>query len=1655
MVRTRRVGWTGPMALAALVACLAGVAARAEPAGVAVTESVLSVDAAGRVAVMKLTVRLTARGDRWQSATLTPAGVALRSAELTGGQGYLERDADGCVAHLRGPGEFKADLSAVLDVVQRGVEGVVRIPVVAGVSTLCRVTVPAADQSFKATPECPVEQSSGGDRSAATFYPAKGGWLTVAWMPRSEETPRAPVFETQESSALRLGPGVVRRSTVLTVTVQRGEVGEVTVEAPGGVDVLSIAAPQGAPALVGSWRLDGAAGARTAVVRLTRSVTDRVQLAIQSEQVFDGAAVAVRPLVVAGAARQTGRFAVAEDASAKVIESGSTGVVPGDAAGKARFFDFIKPSAELRLKTAAVPARVTSFAATHVRLQAGVVETTTTFDLRIENNSVDRLRVGLDEGMVVLEVLGDRIDRWSVSDNVIEARLARPVTGSYPLTVRCLQNLRRINGVLIPRLRSLDAERESGAIAVSAGVDVALQHYKSQKVTQVEPDRLPDWLRRVKPKLAYLYDQPDGMLAVQTNLAQPALRAEVYGVARVYDDLIREEHLFLCEVDRRPVFSLVLRLPEGLNVVSLAGDAVQDWELAGSGQVLTVALRRGVVGRTQMQLVAERRLGAQRSELAMGGVSLMAAEQTTGWFGVVTDANVDLRAVASRGLTPVDIRKAPQLLTAYRDLRLAFQWSAEDWSLRCASTPVEPRIEADVRTALLFSAGAVRVRSEVVWHIAKARVSRLTVTVPQEAVDLNVTGENIRSQEEAGRSCLLVLDDPIRGDYTAVVTYILLADRAGMIPFHPPGLPEAERVRGAVGAYVRDSQIEVTAKDLHNASRADSAPRLDSGALPLAGAFAYSDPDPRIDFHLKGYSMADGVVIAAEQCRMATVVKDAGQAVTYLTCQVRHAGAQYFTLALPPKSQLWGAYVLGAPVRANRLADGRLQVPIQDAPRGPPFEVGVIWAEPVAELGMGGAVRLASPKLGLPAQAVDWDLYLPAEYQLVRAGGNMKAGFRAAWYHEGMPGMAVQYGRQSWPIVRDTLEVIGWLLVLAGACALVWALMRVRMWWLRKHPKEEVRETSWSTVVIETLAVLAILAILAGMLLPGLAKSREEARRANCKENLSQIGKAIYAYTQNNNDFMPPNLDALIPQYLTSRKAFRCPSTEDEVSFDYAGPIDPKAIASNTPIMWEKPDDHDGGMNVLYADGHVAWVRTQTADDLRRSCNSNLTQVVRAMATYQEPNGDSYPHHARDRQEIGQVARKAAPAGPQPAATAAPAIADFKVAKKGGYIDQAARDKQLAQSYFNVGDLERAELSYKRILQNSPGSQEAKEGLDRIAGLKARLPKEDAGRRAMRFDGAVKWQGTNYASDDPKDNLFVANGTTWAYGVDTDAYLWDGTGAHREVTKTESVSAGALSAYAQQLKRGAGKGWEDEVAEAGLQRDLVALAAGEKSELKLSGGGRVEFKDGDLNISGRVEQRRAVEAAASAVREKMLAKARELTAEEKKRDAEIEARGRSQMELRKKLSVAAIAAKGKAGTLTGSRGSGAMPLEIRFPSFGTRAYPFHMDYAGASQARIEVACIRSGAALVLQGFAGLAAFVILGALAWGRPRTGAAVIAAVGLLCALALTGDDEALRPYFVMALAGACAAAVVAVARLVKAYRSYRPHGSYGVDSTVDPRS
>ena len=86
--------------------------------------------------------------------------------------------------------------------------------------------------------------------------------------------------------------------------------------------------------------------------------------------------------------------------------------------------------------------------------------------------------------------------------------------------------------------------------------------------------------------------------------------------------------------------------------------------------------------------------------------------------------------------------------------------------------------------------------------------------------------------------------------------------------------------------------------------------------------------------------------------------------------------------------------------------------------------------------------------------------------------------------------------------------------------------------------------------LFELLAVIATIGILAAILLPALARSRETARRASCLANLAQLGMVLKMYAEEHDRNLPwsgggGNADCLLAlrgDYVTDERIFFCPS---------------------------------------------------------------------------------------------------------------------------------------------------------------------------------------------------------------------------------------------------------------------------------------------------------------------------------------------------------------------------------------------------------------------------------------------------------------------------------------------------------------------------------
>lgn len=115
-------------------------------------------------------------------------------------------------------------------------------------------------------------------------------------------------------------------------------------------------------------------------------------------------------------------------------------------------------------------------------------------------------------------------------------------------------------------------------------------------------------------------------------------------------------------------------------------------------------------------------------------------------------------------------------------------------------------------------------------------------------------------------------------------------------------------------------------------------------------------------------------------------------------------------------------------------------------------------------------------------------------------------------------------------------------------------------------PVSHLKRKPLQFTLIELLIVIAIIAILAGMLLPALSAARERSKTTSCMSNLKQWGIMMVQYTIDNHDFYPNrdeiksnlwlNASPFRKMYEASgvqpRKILACPSDADP-SREYRG----------------------------------------------------------------------------------------------------------------------------------------------------------------------------------------------------------------------------------------------------------------------------------------------------------------------------------------------------------------------------------------------------------------------------------------------------------------------------------------------------------------------
>lgn len=161
--------------------------------------------------------------------------------------------------------------------------------------------------------------------------------------------------------------------------------------------------------------------------------------------------------------------------------------------------------------------------------------------------------------------------------------------------------------------------------------------------------------------------------------------------------------------------------------------------------------------------------------------------------------------------------------------------------------------------------------------------------------------------------------------------------------------------------------------------------------------------------------------------------------------------------------------------------------------------------------------------------------------------------------------------------------------------------------------------------------LLPVMAIIFAIMMPALNKTKGLAQRLVCSTNLRGLGTALVIYTNDYDDKLPTPqkwCDLLISEADVAPMSFRCKGAQ-EGPCNYAmnknlidnnmegNPADMVMLFETVP-GWNQvggPDiltteNHRGeGCNIVFADGHTEFVRTEDIDSLKWTVENNIGDV--------------------------------------------------------------------------------------------------------------------------------------------------------------------------------------------------------------------------------------------------------------------------------------------------------------------------------------------------------------------------------------------------------------------------------------------------------------
>ena len=266
---------------------------------------------------------------------------------------------------------------------------------------------------------------------------------------------------------------------------------------------------------------------------------------------------------------------------------------------------------------------------------------------------------------------------------------------------------------------------------------------------------------------------------------------------------------------------------------------------------------------------------------------------------------------------------------------------------------------------------------------------------------VGATGNSLERTETKGDNVVFFLAQPARRRHQFLLNLerstmsAATGARASRLETGFPTVPASQRESGEV-AIEGVGTLEISSQDIAGLRRMDvrevHASLSSIATQSLLSAFRYqrtASAPPVLTLNVTRFADAAVLAAIADRAVATTLVTREGRTLTEVVLHLRNRAQPFMKVVLPAGASMLTVDVAGSPAKPADGSDG-VRVPLLRPGFRPDgtYTVSFVYLNAGTAFARKGDMQMTLPRMDVPVNVVEWELFLPGEYRADRFGGS-------------------------------------------------------------------------------------------------------------------------------------------------------------------------------------------------------------------------------------------------------------------------------------------------------------------------------------------------------------------------------------------------------------------------------------------------------------------------------------------------------------------------------------------------------------------------------------------------------------------------------------------------------------------------------------------